>query len=175
MKERLVSKDNAIIVFAAIIFIVHVWSIYNLLREIPAWILRLSSWDLAGVISYTLMFALVESIIVLVFLLVLAALLPGKIFRDKFVSISTVFIFLAAVWVVSFRYLEDRIRSWGMTGMLLLLALALATFVIAYLVVLKSEKADHMLNSLMQRVTLLSYLYLFIDITALVIVVSRNV
>lgn len=121
------------------------------------------------------MFALVESIIVLVFLLVLAALLPGKIFRDKFVSISTVFIFLAAVWVVSFRYLEDRIRSWGMTGMLLLLALALATFVIAYLVVLKSEKADHMLNSLMQRVTLLSYLYLFIDITALVIVVSRNV
>jgi hypothetical protein len=154
---------------------IHIWSIYNLLKEIPAWILRLSYWELAGVISYTLLFALVESLIVLVFLIILAALLPARIFRDKFVSISTIFVFLAALWIIPVRIYENTIRSWGMIGLLGVLFLALISFLISYLVVLKSKKVDQIINSLMQRVTLLAYVYVFIDIVAVIIVFSRNI
>lgn len=163
-----------IVVFAVSVFVIHIWSIYNLLREIPAWILRLSYWELAGVISYTLLFALVESLIVLVFLIILAALLPARIFRDKFVSISTIFVFLAAVWIIPVRFYEDTIRSWGMVGMLIVLSMALISFVISYLVVMKSQKVEKFIDSLMQRVTLLTYIYVIVDIIAVFVVVSRN-
>jgi hypothetical protein len=175
VKKRLISRDDVIVVFAASVFVVHIWSIYTLLKEIPAWILRLSYWELVGVISYTLLFALVESMIVLAFLIILAVLLPARIFRDRFISISTIFVFLAALWIIPVRLYENTIRSWGMIGVLGVLFLAMISFVIAYLVVLKSQKVEQSINAIVQRVTLLAYIYVFVDIVAMIVVISRNI
>lgn len=175
VKKRLISRDDLVVVFAVSVFVIHVWAIYNLLKEIPAWILRLSYWELAGVISYSLLFALVESVIVLIFLIILAAILPARVFRDKFVAISTVFVFLAAVWIIPVRIYENTIRSWGAVGMLGVLSLAAISFASSYLVVMKSQKIEQFINTLMQRVTLLAYIYVFIDVAAVIIVLSRNI
>lgn len=175
LKNRIVSRNELIYALAASIFVIHIWSIYNMLEQIPAWILRLGYWDLAGVISYTLVFALIESLIVILFLIILAAVLPARIFKDKFVAISSAFIFLAAAWIVPIHLYEKSIRSWGIKGMLPLLVLAGISFGVSYALVMYSNKFEIYVNRFMQRVTVLAYVYVFIDLIAVIIIVSRNV
>jgi hypothetical protein len=50
-----------LLAFGAIAFPIHVWAIVNILIVFPAWFIRLSMWELAGVISYPLVTALLES------------------------------------------------------------------------------------------------------------------
>lgn len=175
LKRRLVTKEGAITTFAMIVFVIHIWSIYNLLVEVPAWILRLSMWELVGVVSYTLVFALVESLIILFVFVVFAAILPERFFRKKFVSISVIFIVLTAIWVIPIHLYENTIRSWGMLGTLGFVFLVLISFIAGYVFVLRSNKFEESILSIAQRVTVLAVLYVLVDLAAFMILVTRNV
>ena len=175
LRERLVSRENAIATFGMIVFVIHIWSIYNLLNEVPAWLLRLSTWELVGVVSYTLVFALIESLIILCLFVLAAAILPERFYRQKFVSISVIFITLAALWVLPVHLYEDAIRSWGLPGMVGLVSLMLISFIVAYVLVFRSSKFEESILSIAQRVTVLAVLYLLVDLAAFMILVSRNV
>ena len=70
-KSRRLSRGDLSLSFVAIAFPVHVWAIINILDFLPAWLLRLSTWELAGVISYPLVDALLESCILWVVLVAL--------------------------------------------------------------------------------------------------------
>ena len=174
-RQRLVTKGDAITTFAMIVFVIHIWSIYNLLVEVPAWILRLSTWELVGVVSYTLVFAFVESLIILFVFVLIAAILPERFFRQKFVSISVIFIVLAAIWVIPIHLYEDTIRSWGMLGAVGFLSLVLISFIAAYAFVFRSSKFEESILSVAQRVTVLAVLYVLVDLAAFMVLVSRNV
>lgn len=173
--QRLIPWDKAIITFAVIVFVVHIWSIYNLLVEIPAWILRLNSWELAGVISYALVFALIESLIILIILVLIAAILPERWFRQRFVAISSLFVFLAAIWVIPIHLFENSISSWGFPGVVLMISLAIVSFIAVNFLVIRSTKFENSVVSVMQRITVLAILYVIIDLIAFMIVLGRNV
>jgi hypothetical protein len=175
IKQRLVSRDQVMITFAVIVFVVHIWSIYNLLVEVPAWLLRLSSWELVGVISYTLVFALIESLIILIILVFVATILPECWFRQRFVAISSLFVFLAAIWVIPVHLYEDAIRSWGIPGAMVFISLVFVTFVAVNFFVFRSTRFENKIVSIMQRITVLAILYLMIDLIAFMIVLGRNV
>ena len=49
--------------FSAYLFVSQTWAIYVFLYNVPALALRLTFWELLGAASYTLMFVLVEAII----------------------------------------------------------------------------------------------------------------
>ena len=69
------------LVFAAIALPVFAWSIVNVLREMPSWVLRLRTWDLVGVIAYMQAFARFETLVVLLAMILLAVMLPGRLNR----------------------------------------------------------------------------------------------
>ena len=175
LQQRLVTREGAVTTFAMIVFVIHIWSIYNLLVEVPAWILRLSTWELVGVVSYTLVFAMVESLIILFAFVIFAAILPERFYRQKFVSISVIFIVLAAIWVIPIHLYEDTLRSWGIPGAVGFISIVLISFIAGYVFVLRSNKLEDAILSIAQRVTVLAFLYVLVDLAAFMVLISRNV
>ena len=173
-RGRFVSREQFFYAFAASVVVVQVWSIVNLLKELPAWILRLSWWELAGVIAYTQAFALFESLLISGLLVLLAALLPARLFRDRFVSLSAILIFLAAAWAVLIHNNDKTLQGKGIMVTVLLLAAMLASFVVAYLLVVRVPKIDRTVANFVQRASVLAMVYVFISIVSVLILIARN-
>jgi hypothetical protein len=164
-----------VLMFGVCAFPVHVWAIVNLLRELPAWLLRLSIWELIGVISYVLVFALVESVAFLVALLVLAALLPAKLLRDRFVAVGTMLVVITTAWAIAAHYNADAIRLWGLRQFALWGALYLVSVLVGWALVYRFKRLQGIVVAVAERLVVLSAAYVVLDLLGVGIVVLRNV
>jgi hypothetical protein len=172
---RLPPGNDLFLGYAACAFPIFVWSIYHVFKEVPAWLIRLSTWDLIGAVAYTQAFALVESLIVFILLTILAALLPASILRSHFSSLSLTIILVTSVWFILAHFNAETIRLWGgkqflIWGMLYTLSLAVAIFLVYQLKFLQ-----RVIDAALQRLSVLSYIYVFIGIVSLIIVIVRNI
>ncbi|GAB4263789.1 MAG: hypothetical protein Kow0080_02430 [Candidatus Promineifilaceae bacterium] len=162
------------LVLAMVVFPIHVWAYVNIFREVPAWILRLSIADLLGVIAYTLLFSLLESLL-MVALLVVAGVVLKRWIGEKQVAWATAVSFTTAIWFIilhsNAKWLDNRaiipLAIWGITYLLVLAA-------DIYLIHTK-EKITQLVESFAQRLATLSALYLFIDIIGIIYIIIRNV
>jgi hypothetical protein len=82
--------------------IVYGWTTVVWFWQLPSWLLSLALGEIVSIFAYVMLSALAESLTLLVFLLVLAWLLPAKLYRDKFL--------VKSVWFT--------ISSLGLTGIL---------------------------------------------------------
>jgi hypothetical protein len=163
-----------VLVFVVCVIPIQVWSIINLLYEIPAWIKRLDVWELVGVVSYTQAFALLESGIVFIFLVLLSAILPARLYRDRFVETSFALVFSTAVWAILAHTYDESIRLWGLKEFVPMIGLYLLSSVFLYLIVNRFKFIGRFFRSFTERLAVLAYLYLFIDIISVIIVSIRN-
>ena len=111
LKDRLPSWRDAFLIFAAVAFPIHVWAIIGALREVPAWILRLSVWDVIGVMSYTLVIALLETLLVTLGIELLTTLLPEQWRKKKRVAIASSIAFVASIWFGILHYNSTMIDN----------------------------------------------------------------
>lgn len=161
--------------FASCVVPVHVWSILNLLREVPAWVLRLSSWELIGVIAYTQAFALLESVMILLILILLGAILPARFFRDRFVAQGSMLVLLTSGWTVAAHYNYETIRLWHAKEFLFWSALCLASVGAPYVLIHRRKRLKEFIYSFAERLTVLSSIYVSIDLLSAIVVVLRNI
>ncbi|MEZ4646483.1 MAG: hypothetical protein R3E31_27805 [Chloroflexota bacterium] len=172
---RSISRQALLNVFVACAFPIHVWLIINVMREVPAWILRLSIWDLVGVISYSLMFALLETSVIFAGIVLLGFIVPGRFFRHKFVALSTMLVFVTSIWFVILQYNSWIIEFkrpfitliWGLTYLI--------AVIIGYWFVNRRPKLEAGINNFVQRLGVLSFIYIFLDVVGLIIVIIRNI
>jgi hypothetical protein len=167
--RRIPSRHNIVYAYLACLFPIQVWSIYNLLREVPAWLRQMSASDVIGVASYSQTFVLFESVVIFLPLVFLSTLFPAGWFRDEFVSLSTGVVYLSVVWSVLAHINDPALRHWRWIG-LFLVSQILLFFLIHY-----SDKLKSIIGSFVDRVAVLSVLYLLIDLLSVLIVVIRNV
>jgi hypothetical protein len=153
---------------------VHVWTIISVLREVPAWVLRLSAWQLAGAISYSLMVALLESLLLLVGLVVLGTVLPRSVFGDGFVGQATMAVLLTSGWAVVAHYHAEVMILWGLRQVAIWGMIYLASIGLGYLLVRRFERLEGMLRAVVERLSVLSFVYVFADLLAVGVVVVRN-
>jgi hypothetical protein len=170
-RERFTRK-NLFAIFVACAFPVHVWAIFSLLNQVPAWILRVSLWDLAGMIGLTLLFALVESVLVTAGVVLLAALIPGKWFTERTVAFSAVFIWLVSILSIVAHLREPLVRSvWGLViGAAFLAAIAGAAWALN-----RYPKFAAALTGIIEKLAVLTVFYLILDAIGLIVVIVRNV
>jgi hypothetical protein len=165
------SHQNLFTLFVACAFPVHVWAIIGLLNQIPAWILRVNLWELAGMIGSWLVFTLLESLIVTLGVIVLMALIPGKWFTEKVVVFCVLFIWLTSIVSVIAHFQEPLMRSfWG----ILIVVAYLAMLPGSYWLLQRFPKFEMGLKSFLERLAILTGLYLFLDVVGLAIVIIRN-
>ena len=161
-------------VFAVCVLPVYSWSILHVLRELPAWILYMTTWDLSGVIAYILAFALFESLLVLLCAIVLAYILPGRFFRKRFVANSTLLILLTSGWAIAAHFNDQAISLWGPRDFLFWFGIYIASIGFFYVMLLRYKPIERAMNALADRLTVLLYLYTPLSILGVIILLVRN-
>jgi hypothetical protein len=186
---KLYTKRGLWTLFLVCAFPLHIWTIILAFRDF-SWVAeRTNSWDAIGVVSYGLVFAFFESVVVFLAALVLGLLVSGKWSEERRIALIGVLVTVASLWAMAgylyfmfngsipvetilfFKSLEHPLR--------VLYALCLAfvgiTVTIPAYFVLQSQKFLQGIRGFFDRVSLLTTLYLFFDAIGLIIVVVRNI
>ena len=173
-KSRRLSGGDLSLAFVAIAFPVHVWAIINILDFLPSWLLRLSTWELAGVISYPLVEALLESCVLWLAMVAFAFVLPRKWLADKFVALSSVLVWLLAAWAVLVQFIFGRILQWGPAQLVPGFLLVVISFGLVTWLVQRYGRLEGWIKKLSQGLVILTYFYMIFDLLGLVVVILRN-
>ena len=150
---------------------------------------RTNLWDAIGVASYGLLNAFVESLIFFIALALLGWLIPTKWTEDRRVALLSVLALLTALWAIDGQsyfiwgnYVPEGILEYARSSdhpLRLLyagtLAMVLPSILIPVYLVLKSDRFLKLVQSFIERTSLLAILYLFFDLVGLIIIIIRNI
>lgn len=161
-------------VFAACAFPVYTWSMLAFFDKLPSWLLFLSTWELVSVLAYSLVFALFESSMLLLCLVILARILPGRLLRDKFATLGSMIVLVTAVWAIAVQLNVQAITSWPMRALMLWGGVYLGSIGIAFYVILRHGGVERAWHVLVDRLVVLLYLYLPVTFFSIIVVVVRN-
>jgi len=183
------SKQGLWALFLICAFPLHVWTIVLALRDF-SWVTeRTNSWDAVGVVSYGLLFAFIESLLVFLVAILLGFLVSRKWAEDRRIALVGTLILVASLWaMVNYLFFMLNVSIPGQTLLFLgelahplralyavgLVVVSITMLIPAYLV-LRSEKFLLGVRALFERISTLTLFYLFFDFLGLVIVVIRNV
>lgn len=160
--------------FTVCAFPVQIWAVLVMLQELPVFLLRLTVWDVIGIITYLEAYALLETILLWLVLVLMALVLPGWLFRTRLVAQGTLIILLSSVWAVVLHF---RLNAfWDLTSPLR------TAWIVTYLVSLflavyflhQSQKIEGWLVAFANRVELLATFYLGLGVVGSVVVILRN-
>jgi hypothetical protein len=169
-------------------FPLHLWALFLALRDISWLWERTNLFDAIGVLSYGLIFAFVESLLVFGIAALAGYLISNRWSEEKRIILLGTFVWVLALWSIFFQY--ANLREWNLSADMLTMIAGSGhplrnLYILAVLVVLPSvlvpaglvlfsEKFFKFLVDLQDRLSLLTMAYLFFDAFALCIVIFRN-
>ncbi len=174
--------------FLVCAFPLHVWTILMALRDV-SWVAeRTTPWDSLGFSAYALLYTLAESLLLFVFILLLSLLIPKNWpITLRFTALSLLAFALAGWSIIEQLILVlgyDSLVRWlspltflhhspgiGQAITALIVAVSVA---VPLLLLRRYEKMQNGFFALLDRLTMLSGLYLFLDLLAIFLIVYRN-
>jgi hypothetical protein len=188
-KSAWYSRQTLWSLFLMCAFPLHAWTILLAFRDI-SWVAeRTNMWDAIGVVSYGLIFAFVESLIVFLITVLLGFLVSRHWSQDRRVILLGILVLVDALWSMLSQYYflgklslpetmnRFMVESGHPVRILYVFILPLISFsaLLPTYLILKSDKAFQFFRGLVDRVTLLTLFYLFFDLIGLIIVIVRNI
>jgi hypothetical protein len=185
--EQYYSKQEVWTLFLVSAFPPHVWALILFFWDF-SWIEeRSGTWNAIGVGAYALVIALFESVIILLVALLLGFLIP-KVWSLKVrANVLALIILLLSAWAIlgQLYFISAPDLTWLILPLatfsrpLFIMYLVLGGIVVISLVIpiwftLHSEKFRQGLDSVVERVALLTVFYLLFDVIAIIIVAWRN-
>lgn len=161
--------------FAVCALPIFLWAFYSFLYAFPGFVLQLSVWDLIGTLSYTLAFALIESLVVSIPFLLLAILLPAWLFKDRMVVLTALIIGISSLWMIYANYHLINLAEVDFIPTLPSLALYLLSLALPITLVLRSTRVERFVQAVVQRVAVLVYVYAALASVGVVIIIIRNI
>jgi hypothetical protein len=182
-------KKDLWTLFLMAAFPTHIWTIILVLSDVEWVTERTNLWDAISVGAYGLIIALIESLFIFVLAVGLGFLILRRWDSSTRVGLLTVLIFLVSIWAIIEQlyfslpiqvpdpFIRFLVRSghplWYLYGLSIFLA-GITVLPLCY-IILRSERARSLLSEIIERLSLLTSLYLLLDIAAIIIVVIRNV
>jgi hypothetical protein len=163
------------IVLAVCAIPIHFWSIYNTLRELPGWLMRMDLWDAIGAIAYTQVFALVESLILWAALVFLGLILPKRWFADRFVAQASAMVGVFSIWILARHYLFELYPTLDQGARPFLIVIITLSFLILWFMINRFTRLNIALMSIAGRLAVLGFVYLLLDVASLLIILTRMV
>jgi len=175
--------------FLACVFPQHVWTFILAFSDFSWVAKRTNSWDAIGVMSYGLLWALFESLIVCAAAALLGVLISTKWDESRRIALLSVLVLVLSAWSMY----NQAYFLWGVAVPEFLIRLAsssarplralylsfllpvLATVAAPTLLILQRERPFRVTQGLFERISLLSAFYLIFDAAGLIIVISRNI
>ena len=183
------SRQKLWSLFLMCAFPLHLWTILLAFRDI-SWVSdRSNTWDAIGVVSYGLIFAFTESLIIFLAVVILGFLISRYWDEEKRVVLLSILVLVGALWsMLSQSYFLKWVSIPNPILQLIsqskhpvrtiyeifLPLVSISTLLPTYLI-LKSDKAYQFFKGLVERVTVLTIFYLCFDVIGLVIVIIRNI
>ena len=177
--SKIPSRQEILPVFSLILFIVFSWTIYRMLFQIPSWLYSHTKSGIFSLAAYVFAFAFFESIILLLFILILNFVLPRYLFRDLFVAQSSLVIVASAIWALVVQFQRESLADFDLPQLfawlfLYLLSLLLIT-VVFYVLLRRFERAKMVIETIADRMVVFAWLYVPVGLVSLVIVIVRNI
>lgn len=174
LMKRLPNIEAILPVYAILVFILYGWETIAFFWKVPAWLFYLGLGEVGVIYSYGVVNEFVESLAYLILLLMLAAILPASILKEKFQTRATLIalFLLGSVYLISYliAFQEvERVKAALFTistGMVLDILLLWLSAKFAFL-----ERAIIFLTN---QVTIFLYVYAPITAIALVVILIRN-
>ena len=136
--------------------------------------MKMSLLDAISVDAYALAISLVESLIICLFLLTLAALLPERLLRKKFVPHAMTLVLVTSIWAVFGQSNYQTIYDWTFGELLPWLLLYLGSCLVVYLLVQRFDRIANLIYRVVQWISVLATLYISLGVIGLVVVIFRN-
>jgi len=189
MKLKTYTKQGLWSLFLICAFPLHLWTLILVFRDV-SWISeRTNSWDAIGVASYGLIFALAESALVFFVFTLVGFVLPRQWDVNKRVAFLGLLFLILAIWgIISQLFFVWNINlpvstmqflarsghplRWLYTGSL---AIVIPTVSLPIYFFLRMDKVFLFMQELMDRLSVLTMLYLVFDFVGVIIIVVRNI
>lgn len=183
------SKQQLLRLFLITALPIHLWTFFQFFADFSWIALVLDPWEAAAVGAYALLSALLESLFVAGCAAALGYLVSRKWDVETRVLLMGAFAVWTAIWAMAAQYGSHgllAIPGWAAgsvwfasapyeTLTTLLGGLVAATLLPTAWLILRSERVRTILDTLVDRLNLLSLFYLAIDLAALVVLLVRNI
>jgi hypothetical protein len=188
-KTQIYSKQGLWSLFLMCAFPLHFWTLLLAFRDISWLTERSNLWDAIGVVSYGMVFAFSETVIIFLVTTLLGLLVSKHWDKDRRIALLSILILITSLWaIISQLYvlmgitIPDQVIIFLAQGdhplrylYLISLVLVTLTFLLPTHLVLRSDKALRIVRDFTERISLLTMVYLFFDLIGLIVVIIRNI
>lgn len=174
---HLPQKSQVVRVFLTIIAPIYLWALIIFFRELPSYIMRLSTWDILGIFSYVLLIALTDALLLTLVLIIITIFLPLGMLQERFVSTATVLGYMAVIAFLPFVLQNGysmialyASKSW-FWGLWFIVIVAVSVFLLFLNV--RSSRFRQTVLAFVDKVAVLSTVYLFVSAVGIVVILAR--
>lgn len=173
-ERRFPQRDEIAVATSVSALPIFIWSMLATLEAVPAWILKMSAWDLAGVLAYAQAFALLEGGLLALALLLAAAVIPAPILRQRFALKGSVLGLLSIGWWIGLETIGKQVLDGRTTSIATVTAAYLLALALCYTFVYRRQRLANMLRSIIDRLSVLGFVYIALGSLGLAIILLRN-
>lgn len=188
IKNRFPSFSMSVSVLAWLSLIVFSYALYQFFWYIPSWLDYRSIADILAIGYYTLALSLFESLLLWGCLLVLAAILPARFLKNRFVSQSTIILWVITGWALLIQSVLNRfpgeiykyINQWTFKEVIgyIVIVFSLVFFsiwIVSYIMIYRFKKFENFVLALTERVKIFLFVYLALGMFGFIMVIARNI
>lgn len=178
LRSKIPTRQEVLSVFSFIVFVVFSWTIFRLLFQIPSWLLSHTKSGILFLAAYVFAFALIESLLVLLFVLLVNLVFPRYLFRDWFIPQGCLLVLNSAAWALLVQHRRDILSTMDLLPViawicLYLLSVTIVVFV-ASKIMSRYDQVKLVFVMITDRMVVFTYLYIPLSLVSLAIVLVRN-
>lgn len=178
LRSKIPTWQDVLSGFSFTVFVVFSWTIFRLLFQIPSWLLSHTKSGIFFLAAYVFAFALIESLLVLIYVLVANFVLPRKLFRDWFIPQGCLLVLNSAAWALLVQYRREALSTMDLLPVIAWISLYLLSVMIVIYVASKImsryDRVKSIFVTITDRMVLFTWLYVPLGLVSLVIVLVRN-
>jgi hypothetical protein len=183
------SRQGLVALFLTCAFPLHLWTLMMVFRDISWLAERTNLWDAIGVASYGMLFAFVESVLLFLVVLLVGLVIPKQWHSDRRITFLALLILITSAWGMISQLLFLWNLSLPLPAIQFLrgsqhplrvlyagsLVIVSSTVLLLVFLFVKLKTSVAFMQNIMERISLITMLYLLLDFLGLVIVLIRNI
>lgn len=173
--QRLGSWLNVGKVFTAALIVIQLWAFYVLFWEIPALRNRETTASLLGIIAYIQAFALLETVLITLFLAAVGLVMPARVWGvGEWATHASAWLWVSGGWAAVVHFSEQSPLAWSGGELVLWGGGYLLSCLLATLGVRRFTAVSTAIGRFVTSLTVLAQVYLALDLLSLLVIIGRN-
>jgi len=174
--NHLPTRKDTLQVTATATFLTYTWTMYVSFWQVPSWIYFMNTGQIFSMYAYSFIVNFIESMLLVLLMISLSIVLPIKWWRDRFVSMSvlTLFVMMTSLLWRLHRYELPTLRDEFVSGQLLWWSATLVILVALSFVLSRFEFLEKWISDLADRFMVFLYIYYPLTVISVVVIIVRG-